>query len=70
MKKLIDTLDHISWEIYNDKKRALLANDPETNFKVAEGRDLMSVLRTCSTFRVPLFTLPMYLLPPRQYVLT
>ena len=45
MKRLVDTLDNTSREIYMQKKLALLGGDEELKVGVEEGRDLMSVLR-------------------------
>lgn len=47
MKEITDKMEETSWRIYNEKKRALTDNDPETKIAVEEGRDLMSVLCQC-----------------------
>ena len=56
MKKLVDTLDETSREIYKQKKLALIGGDEELKIGVEEGRDLMSVL-CASPFFVLLVTL-------------
>lgn len=48
MKDLIDVLDNTSRQIYAKKKIALDSNDEELKIKISEGRDLMSVMRTCA----------------------
>ncbi|KIP07530.1 hypothetical protein PHLGIDRAFT_414123 [Phlebiopsis gigantea 11061_1 CR5-6] len=44
MKKLVDTLDDTSREIYKQKKLALVGGNEELKIGVEEGRDLMGVL--------------------------
>ena len=47
MKRVIDTMYATSRMIFDQKKKALRANDQELKIKMEEGKDLMSVLRKC-----------------------
>ena len=53
-KRIIDTLDDTSRDIYRQKKLALMGGDEGLKIGVEEGRDLMSVLRASSPTKFPL----------------
>lgn len=52
MKSILDVLDSTSRQIYTEKKTAIDSNDEELKMRVLEGRDLMSVMRTCEDLRL------------------
>ena len=50
LKAIVDVLTSTSRSIYAEKQAALESDDKETKMRVLEGRDLMSVLRTCDLY--------------------
>jgi hypothetical protein len=44
---IIDIMDKISTEVFEDKKRALSEGDEAIMRQVGQGRDIMSTLRAC-----------------------
>lgn len=44
---IIDIMDKISTEVFEDKKRALSEGDEAVMRQVGQGRDIMSTLRAC-----------------------
>ena len=52
MKKFIDAMYRRSIEIYREKIRALELGDEEVTKQVGEGKDIISILRTCAPCHV------------------
>lgn len=48
MKEIVDIIDRTTKEVYHSKKAALTAGDKQLALEVAEGKDIMTVLRTCA----------------------
>ena len=47
IKKIVDTMDASSRNIYEVKKSALSAGDEALQEQIGHGRDIMSILRKC-----------------------
>ena len=47
VKDIIDTMDRESRRIFKEKKDALLKGDEAVAHSVGEGKDILSVMRTC-----------------------
>ena len=45
---IVDVMDHTSRHVFDSKKRALEMGDEAILKQVGEGKDILSVLRTCS----------------------
>lgn len=50
MKEIVDVIERTTKEVYYAKKTALVGGDKQLAMEVAEGNDIMTVLRTCHLF--------------------